>query len=201
MIKSSSLIEFTESLRSFAGYAEAAVLLFGFAVADSSGGGSAEIDSDTSGRREVSAFLTRCVALMETENGRRLVTEFGSTPTSAGLPINTAKAGVQQVVQSIERRIKQPGGDILIFLTTFAGDPIVGNVASLPTGTFDQPSLIETTYQRPGEKEARHHALSRGCSCFPDNYRLLVGHDVEELENRSDLVLPTRSAPRWVGRR
>ena len=76
MIKSSSLIEFTESLRSFAGYAEAAVLLSGFAVADSSGGGSAEIDSDTSGRREVSAFLTRCVALMETENGRRLVTEL-----------------------------------------------------------------------------------------------------------------------------
>ena len=98
-----------------------------------------------------------------------------------GLADQYTQGGVQQVVASIERRIKQPGGDIYL-LTTFNGDPIVGNVATLPTGTFNQPSLIETVYQRTGEKEAKHHALAR-LFILPGNYRLLVGHDVEELEN------------------
>ena len=98
-----------------------------------------------------------------------------------GLADQYSQGGVQQVVSSIERRIKQPGGDIYL-LTTFNGDPIVGNVAALPTGTFEQPTLIETVYQRTGEKEAKHHALAR-LFILPGNYRLLVGHDVEELEN------------------
>ena len=98
-----------------------------------------------------------------------------------GLADQYAQGGVQQVVQSIERRIRQPGGDIYL-LTTFAGDPIVGNVAALPTATFQQQKLIETTYQRTGETQARHHALAR-VFVLPGNYRLLVGHDVEELEH------------------
>jgi signal transduction histidine kinase len=97
-----------------------------------------------------------------------------------GLSDQYAQGGLQQVVQSIERRIKQPGADIYL-LTTFAGDPIVGNVASLPNLQSNRPMLVETTYQRPGEMSARHHALAR-VFVLPGNYRLLVGHDVEELE-------------------
>ena len=97
-----------------------------------------------------------------------------------GLADQYSQGGVQQVVQSIERRIKQPGADIYL-LATFAGDPIVGNVASLPSGAFDQPALVETSYQRTGDAKARHHALVR-VFILPGNYRLLVGHDVEELE-------------------
>ncbi len=97
-----------------------------------------------------------------------------------GLSDQYAQGGVQQIVQSIERRIRQPGGDIYL-LTTFAGEPIVGNVASLPTATLASEGLVETTYQRPGEKEARRRALVR-VFVLPGNYRLLVGHDVEELE-------------------
>ncbi len=97
-----------------------------------------------------------------------------------GLSDQYAQGGVQQIVQSIERRIRQPGGDIYL-LTTFAGEPIVGNVASLPTATLSSEGLVETTYQRPGEKEARRRALVR-VFALPGNYRLLVGHDVEELE-------------------
>ena len=98
-----------------------------------------------------------------------------------GLADQYGQGGVQQVVQSIERRIRQPGGDIYL-LTTFAGDPIVGNVAALPKGVLDQTTLIETVYQRPGETKATHHALARVFT-LAGNYRLLVGHDVEELEN------------------
>jgi signal transduction histidine kinase len=97
-----------------------------------------------------------------------------------GLSDQYAQGGVQQIVQSIERRIRQPGGDIYL-LTTFAGEPIVGNVASLPTATISSEGLVETTYQRPNEKEARRRALAR-VFVLPGNYRLLVGHDVEELE-------------------
>jgi len=97
-----------------------------------------------------------------------------------GLSDQYAQGGVQQVVQSIERRIRQPGGDIYL-LTTFAGDSIVGNVTSLPITTLSGDGLVETTYQRPGEKEARRRALVR-VFVLPGNYRLLVGHDVEEVE-------------------
>ena len=98
-----------------------------------------------------------------------------------GLSDQYAQGGVQQVVQSIERRIRQPGGDIYL-LTTFNGDPIVGNVASLPPDAIGRPALVETTYQRPGEKTATHRAFAR-IFVLPGNYRLLVGHDVGELEN------------------
>ena len=97
-----------------------------------------------------------------------------------GLSDQYAQGGVQQIVQSIERRIRQPGGDIYL-LTTFAGEPIVGNVASLPTATLSSEGLVETTYQRPGEREARRRALAR-VFVLPGNYRLLVGHDIEELD-------------------
>ncbi|MDE2363894.1 MAG: HAMP domain-containing histidine kinase [Hyphomicrobiales bacterium] len=98
-----------------------------------------------------------------------------------GLADQYSQGGVQQLVQSIERRIRQPGGDIYL-LTSFAGDPIVGNIATLPKGVLEQTSLIETIYQRPGESKATHHALARVFT-LSGNYRLLVGHDVEELEN------------------
>ncbi|MCB1539310.1 MAG: HAMP domain-containing histidine kinase [Rhodoblastus sp.] len=97
-----------------------------------------------------------------------------------GLSDQYAQGGVQQVVQSIERRIRQPGGDIYL-LTTFAGEPIVGNVASLPAATLSSEGLVATTYQRPGEREARRRAMAR-VFVLPGNYRLLVGHDVEEIE-------------------
>lgn len=97
-----------------------------------------------------------------------------------GLSDQYAQGGVQQVVQSIERRIRQPGGDVYL-LTTFAGDSIVGNVASIPITTLSSEGLVEAVYQRPGEKEARRRALVR-VFILPGNYRLLVGHDVEEVE-------------------
>ena len=97
-----------------------------------------------------------------------------------GLSDQYAQGGVQQVVQSIERRIRQPGGDIYL-LTTFAGEPIVGNVASLPAATLSSEGLVATTYQRPGEREAKRRAMAR-VFVLPGNYRLLVGHDVEEVE-------------------
>jgi len=97
-----------------------------------------------------------------------------------GLADQYAQGGVQQVVQSIERRIRQSGGDIYL-LTTFAGEPIVGNAASLPAATLSSDGLVETTYQRPGENKAHRRALAR-VFVLPGNYRLLVGHDVEELE-------------------
>ena len=97
-----------------------------------------------------------------------------------GLSDQYAQGGVQQVVQSIERRIRQPGGGIYL-LTTFAGEPIVGNVASLPAATLSSEGLVATTYQRPGEREAKRRAMAR-VFVLPGNYRLLVGHDVEEVE-------------------
>lgn len=97
-----------------------------------------------------------------------------------GLADQYAGGGIRQVVQSIERRLQRPGDDIYL-VTTFSGDPMVGNVAALPSAAFAEDALTETTYQRSGESGVRHKALVR-VFVLPGGFKLLVGHDIEERE-------------------
>ncbi len=95
-----------------------------------------------------------------------------------GLAEQYDQGGVKQLVQAIQRRIRQPGADLYL-LTTFAGEPIVGNIVSLPPGVLDHPGLVETDYLRSGDVAAHHRALAR-IFALPGGFHLLVGHDVEE---------------------
>ena len=95
-----------------------------------------------------------------------------------GLAEQYDQGGVKQLVQAIQRRISQPGADLYL-LTTFAGEPIVGNIVSLPPGVLDHPGLVETDYLRSGDVAAHHRALAR-IFALPGGFHLLVGHDVEE---------------------
>ena len=95
-----------------------------------------------------------------------------------GLAEQYQEGGVNQLVQSIQRRIRQPGADIYL-LTTNAGEPIVGNIVSLPPGVLDRPGLVETDYLRTGDVAAHHSALAR-IFALQGGFHLLVGHDIEE---------------------
>ena len=97
-----------------------------------------------------------------------------------GLADQYAEGGIYQVVQSIERRLQRPGDDLYL-VTTATGTSIVGNVAALPNLTTTEDTLVETTYQRTGENNVRHRALMRAF-LLPGNFKLLVGHDIEERE-------------------
>lgn len=114
-------------------------------------------------------------------NVRQLIDEQLAQTVNAditGLAEQYDEGGVKQLVQAIQRRIRQPGADIYL-LTTFAGEPIVGNIVSLPPGVLDHPSLVEIDYLRSGDVAAHHRALAR-IFALPGGFHLLVGHDVEE---------------------
>ena len=92
-----------------------------------------------------------------------------------GLSEQYAEGGITRLVEIVDQRVKQPGAGLYL-VTTHAGEPLVGNVASLPMGVIDRTGVVETTYLVKGQRRralARIFALSGG-------FRLLVGHDLTE---------------------
>ncbi len=102
-----------------------------------------------------------------------------------GLAEQYAQGGIRQLTSVIERRVKQPGAGLYL-VTTYAGEPIAGNITSLPAGVLSQAGTVETNYQRPGET-ALHRAFAR-IFILPDGFRLLVGHDIEEEESLRQIL-------------
>lgn len=101
-----------------------------------------------------------------------------------GLSEQYSEGGITRLVEIIEQRVKQPGAGLYL-VTTFAGEPVVGNVAELPPGVLNRTGVVETTYKVKGERRralARIFALSGG-------FRLLVGHDLAEGESLRPILL------------
>jgi signal transduction histidine kinase len=98
----------------------------------------------------------------------------------AGLAEEFEEGGISQLVEVVQRRARQPGADLYL-VTTHAGEPIAGNILSLPPGVLDQPGVVETDYLRAGDISAKHRAMAR-IFALPGGFRLLVGHDIEEGE-------------------
>ena len=87
------------------------------------------------------------------------------------------EGGLRQLVVSIERHARAPGGSIFI-VSTAAGEYIAGNIVASPMLAAQGDALDETIYRRRGEgEEIRHHALAR-LVVLPGGFRLLVGHDI-----------------------
>ncbi len=96
----------------------------------------------------------------------------------SGLSEQYAQGGIRRLVQSVERRTQRPGADLYL-VTTAAGEPIAGNIASLPPGVLERPGVVETTYEPAGAAGKQHRAMAR-IFALPGGFRLLVGHDLEE---------------------
>ncbi|MGO9673846.1 MAG: sensor histidine kinase [Methylocella sp.] len=95
-----------------------------------------------------------------------------------GLSEQYAQGGIRRLVQSVETRAQRPGADLYL-VTTAAGEPIAGNIASLPPGVLERPGLVETTYEPAGGAGKQRRATAR-IFALPGGFRLLVGHDLEE---------------------
>jgi signal transduction histidine kinase len=95
--------------------------------------------------------------------------------------------GIRRLVTIIERRARQPGSSLYL-LTTLAGEPLAGNVATLPDGALARPGVIEAPYQRVGEADDEHRALAQ-IVVLPGGFRLLVGRDLQEREQIRQVVV------------
>jgi signal transduction histidine kinase len=103
-----------------------------------------------------------------------------------GLSEQYSEGGIRQLVEVIQRRTRQPSASLYL-VTTYAGMPVAGNVASLPEQLIGKNGLIETSYQRSGEEAPRHRALAR-VFILPGGFRLLVGHDIEDRETLRNIL-------------
>jgi signal transduction histidine kinase len=96
-----------------------------------------------------------------------------------GLSEQYAQGGIRRLVNIIQKRTRTPGAGLYL-VTTPAGEPIAGNIASLPPGLLAHNGLVETAYQPAGDSKA-HRALAR-IFVLAGGFHLLVGHDLEEGE-------------------
>jgi len=98
-----------------------------------------------------------------------------------GLSEQYAQGGIRRLVNIIQRRTRRPGAGLYL-VTTPAGEPIAGNIASLPPDILAHPGLVEMAYQPPGDTGGQHRALAR-IFVLDGGFHLLVGHDLEEGES------------------
>ncbi|GEO97995.1 sensor histidine kinase [Methylobacterium haplocladii] len=96
-----------------------------------------------------------------------------------GLQEQYTAGGLRKLITVIERRAKEPGASLYL-VTTPAGEHIVGNVGSLPSGLLSQTGQFEISYGRDSETSgAQHRAIVR-IYTLAGGFRLLVGRDTEE---------------------
>src|ERR1700736_5514792 len=98
-----------------------------------------------------------------------------------GLSEQYAQGGIRRLVTIIKKRTRRPGAGLYL-VTTAAGEPIAGNIASLPPDILTRTGLVETTYQPPGDTGGKHRALARNF-VLAGGFHLLVGHDLAEGES------------------
>ncbi len=103
-----------------------------------------------------------------------------------GLSEQYSEGGIRQLVEVIQRRTRQPSASLYL-VTTYAGVPVAGNVASLPEQLSSKTGLVEATYQRSGEATPQHRALAR-VFVLPGGFRLVVGHDIEDRETLRNIL-------------
>lgn len=120
-------------------------------------------------------------ALLDAQIGQTIEAEI------TGLAEQYDSGGIRQLVTTVERRTQQPGSSLYL-VTNFAGEPLAGNVATLPPGVIDRPGLVETPYERQNDTRPAHLALAR-VFLLPSGFRLLVGRDLEERENLRNVMI------------
>lgn len=100
----------------------------------------------------------------------------------SGLSEQYAQGGVNGLARSLDARIQRPGADLYL-LTTSAGVPMVGNIASLPPEVLERSGLVEIVYQPAGEDRSHQRRALARIFGLPGGFRLVVGHDLEEAES------------------
>ena len=123
------------------------------------------------------------------DNVRALVdAQIGQTIAAdiKGLADQYEDGGLRQLVTVIERRVRSPGASIYL-VTSPTGESLAGNVLELPSGALERSGAVETSYQRPGEANVQRRAIAQ-VFVLPGNFRLLIGHDLEDRERLSHIL-------------
>ena len=118
---------------------------------------------------------------------------------AAELSEQYAQGGLHRLVNIIQRRTRRPGAGLYL-VTTPAGEPIAGNIASLPPAIMATNGLVETDYQPIGDMRGKHRALAR-VFVMAGGFHLLLGHDLEEGEQLRRILGRTLAASlSWLER-
>jgi signal transduction histidine kinase len=123
------------------------------------------------------------------DNVRALVdAQIGQTIAAdiKGLADQYEEGGLRQLVTVVERRVRSPGASIYL-VTSPTGESLAGNVLELPPGVLERSGAVETSYQRPGEVNVQRRAIAQ-VFVLPGNFRLLIGHDLEDRERLSHIL-------------
>jgi signal transduction histidine kinase len=90
-----------------------------------------------------------------------------------------AEGGLWQLVRSVDRRVRAPGGSIFL-VTTYSGEFVVGNIATSPMIVADETALTEVSYRRRDAEDDRAHWALVRAAVLPGGFRVLAGHDIED---------------------
>ncbi|PLX39083.1 MAG: two-component sensor histidine kinase [Hyphomicrobiales bacterium] len=99
------------------------------------------------------------------------------------------RAGIRRVTRMIDHMSRRPGAGLYL-LTDIAGNPIAGNVESLPTAMLDDLGTKSrpVPYSRlDGDVDDEHFAIAR-VLVLPGGWRVMVGRDVGEREEFREII-------------
>jgi signal transduction histidine kinase len=107
----------------------------------------------------------------------------------ANLAERYGDGGFLGLLRAIESRAVQPGS-FLYLVTAPNGQPLAGNVGTLPPDVLSTAGLHETVYTRLGANEGSTPALVR-VERLPNGSRLLVGRDLSERGRYAEILAST----------
>lgn len=97
--------------------------------------------------------------------------------------------GFLGMLSAIDERARQPGS-FLYIVTAPNGQPLTGNVATLPANVLDKSGVHETEYTRLGADDGATPALVR-VERLPNGSRLLVGRELTERKRFAEILAST----------
>lgn len=97
--------------------------------------------------------------------------------------------GVLRLIQVIDKRTRNPSSSLYLVQDP-QGSRLAGNVASVPTSTWDVDGedVVRVTYDRFDESGAPRHEAVVQVFHLPGGFRLLVGRDIEERRRLQDII-------------
>jgi signal transduction histidine kinase len=132
-------------------------------------------------------FLLAYVAM----NAHRLIEQQASQTIEAeigAIADQFALGGPRRIAAIVERRSRQPGGGLYLFLAP-DGQTLSGNLAEVEVGPPVGPGEFHISYQLADDVgDRRRFALVRA-TVLPGGFRLVVGRDIFEQDRLRDVII------------
>ncbi|MFC5067833.1 sensor histidine kinase [Flaviflagellibacter deserti] len=122
------------------------------------------------------------------QSGRVIQAQIASTvdAETSNLITRYDSSGFLGLLRDIEARARQPGS-FLYLVTAPNGEPLIGNIGSLPPGIIDKTGSRETEYGPLNDQRSNASAHVK-VSVLPNGFRLLVGRDLAERRRFAEVL-------------